>query len=68
MSAPKQQVPPPAETDEFKAEDESLTTNKTSAILPLMMGEGKTSIRWLSPIYGQRVVEIKSSTGGKGGK
>ena len=68
MGASKAEIPPPSATDEFKAEDESLSTNKTAAVLPLLMGEGKTTLRWLSPIYGQRVVEIKSTSGGKGGK
>lgn len=56
-----------ADTDILKAEEESLTTNKATAVSPLGRGSVKTTIRWLSPIYGQRIVKVKASGGGKKG-
>ena len=52
-------------TNEFAAEDESLTTNKTAEAVPLLMGGGKTTVRWMSPVYGQHAVAVPAS-GGKG--
>lgn len=69
MGARIDQTTPTIPTNEFAAEDESITTNKAASVVPLLIGEGKTTIRWLSPIYGQRVVNLPSSSGGgKGGK
>jgi hypothetical protein len=68
MGARINQTTPRVATNEFAAEDESITTNKAAAVVPLLIGEGKTTIRWLSPIYGQRVVNLPSNSGGKGGK
>ena len=58
-------TPPDDTTDEFKAEDESLTTNAAAAVIPFLIGQGKTTVRWLTPIYGQHVVAVPSKSGGK---
>jgi hypothetical protein len=51
-----------------QVEDESLATNQAAIAIPYTWGEAKTTARWFTPIYGQRVVQAKSSGGGKGGK
>jgi hypothetical protein len=59
------QQPQENQTDAFKAEDESITTNKAATAVPILIGEGKTTLRWLTPIYGQRVVKVPAKSGGK---
>lgn len=57
------------ETDALKAEDETLNTNKAAIAIPLGIGQMKTAMRWITPIYGQRATKIKNAAGtGKGGK
>jgi len=65
MGARNDQAAAANPTDEFKAEDESLTTNQAATAIPLLIGEGKTTLRWLTPIYGQRVVKVPATQGGK---
>lgn len=66
MGARNNQAPTENPTGEFAAEDESLSTNKAAAVVPLLIGEGRTTVRWLTPVYGQRVVKVPAKT--QGGK
>jgi hypothetical protein len=45
------------ETKNLGTEDETLGTNRAATVVPLSVGEAKTAIRWITPIYGQRVVK-----------
>jgi hypothetical protein len=65
MGARTDQAAEPNTTDEFKAEDESLSSARAAQAIPLGMGTIKTTIRWLTPIYGQRVVKVPAQSGGK---
>ena len=56
-----------SETDILKTEEESLTTNKSTAVSPFGRGSVKTTIRWLSKIYGERIEKVQTSGGGKKG-
>jgi hypothetical protein len=61
------QQPTAAETDAFKLEDESLATNLAATPIPLGIGESKTAVRWITPIYGQTTVQVaRSATSKKG--
>lgn len=55
----------PDPTAWVKLEDESLGTNEAAVAVPLTAGETKTTARWITPIYGQRVVEVPIPGGGK---
>jgi len=56
-----------ADTDTISLDNETLATSESAIPLPAGVGEIKTSIRWITPIYGQRVTQekMKSSGGGK---
>lgn len=59
-----QQAPKEDPTAWVKVEDESLATAEAATVIPLTAGEAKTTVRWFTPIYGQRVVQVKTSGGG----
>lgn len=65
MGARQDQVPQQQTTDQFALEDETLNTNRAASTIPLGIGENKTAIRWLTPIYGQSVVKQAASSGKK---
>jgi hypothetical protein len=66
MGGPPKQQPAEDPTAWVKAEDESLATNESATAIPLGWGETKTTCRWFTRIYGQRVVQVKNKSGGKG--
>ena len=65
MGARNNQNVAESETDVLAAEEESLTTNKSTAVSPKGRGKIKTTIRWLSKIYNQRIVKEDAGGGGK---
>ena len=67
-SGRNQQKPAIDPTAWVQTEDESLATNQAATVIPLTWGEAKTTVRWCTPIYGQRTVQAKSTSSGKGGK
>jgi hypothetical protein len=63
MGARQNQPPPESVTDTVGLEDETLNTSKAATTIPLGIGQMKTVIRWVTPIYGQRVVKAATSAG-----
>jgi hypothetical protein len=62
MGARQNQTPSEPTTDRWALEDETLNTNRAATPVPLSIGEAKTTIRWLTPIYGQSVVKMPASS------
>lgn len=46
-------------TDTLSVDDETLSTADSDIPRPAGAGEFKTTIRWITPIYGQRVIQEK---------
>jgi len=66
-SARQNQKAAPPETDTLALEDETLNTNKAATVVPLLAGAGKTTIRWITPIYYVHAAKIQTSNvNGKG--
>lgn len=53
MGLRQNQSPTSSGTDNVQLEDETLATNRAATAVPLVIGEAKTVIRWITPIYGQ---------------
>lgn len=54
-------------TSGLNTEDEAVSSNIAGAPVPHHIGEDKTTIRWLTPIYGQRVIKVPAAGGKKSG-
>lgn len=68
MGKPRQnQAPADQQTDTLALEDQSISTNLAATAVPLSLGEVKTTLLFITPIYGLNVTKQKSGSG-KGGK